>query len=411
MPDETALLPLSGIRVIELADARAEFVGRLLANLGADVIKVESPNGASSRSIGPYKDDAKHPERSLFWWHFNIGKRSITIDLNTTEGKRLLGTLLAPTDVLIESLGVAGLAKVGLVDWPTMHQENPALVVLSVSDFGLDGPWSDYQISELVAMALGGQMMTAGYAPTGDGTYDTPPMTPQMHQPINILGCLGTMDILAALAQRDITGQGQRIDLSVHAAVNGASENHLSWYIAAGVIAKRKPQFPLHQSKDGIYVQVMPSLFGEEWGRLANFLDHYGMAGDLLEPKYTSSEHRAQPEVQAHIGNILSRFIASRDADDIFHAAQKAGVVWSPIRLPHQNIDDPHIKERGGFTEVSHPEAGVTVTMPHAPWVSDHLGWRTGPRAPLLGEHTTTVLAELGLSQKEISALQDENVI
>ena len=308
MPDETALLPLSGIRVIELADARAEFVGRLLANLGADVIKVESPNGASSRSIGPYKDDAKHPERSLFWWHFNIGKRRITIDLNTTEGKRLLGTLLAPTDVLIESLGVAGLAKVGLVDWPTMHQENPALVVLSVSDFGLDGPWSDYQISELVAMALGGQMMTAGYAPTGDGTYDTPPMTPQMHQPINILGCLGTMDILAALAQRDITGQGQRIDLSVHAAVNGASENHLSWYIAAGVIAKRKPQFPLHQSKDGIYVQVMPSLFGEEWGRLANFLDHYGMAGDLLEPKYTSSEHRAQPEVHSSLPEMRTTF-------------------------------------------------------------------------------------------------------
>ena len=121
MPDETALLPLSGIRVIELADARAEFVGRLLANLGADVIKVESPNGASSRSIGPYMDDAKHPERSLFWWHFNIGKRSITIDLNTTEGKRLLGTLLAPTDVLIESLGVAGLAKVGLVDLSLIH--------------------------------------------------------------------------------------------------------------------------------------------------------------------------------------------------------------------------------------------------------------------------------------------------
>lgn len=411
MPDETMLLPLNGIRVIELADARAEFVGRLLSNLGADVIKVEPPNGASSRSIGPYKDGSKHTEQSLFWWHFNLGKRSVTIDLSTTEGKALLKTLLGPTDVLIESLGVDGLAKVGLGDWSTIHQRNPSLVVLSVSDFGLDGPWSSYQISELVAMALGGQMMTAGYAPLGDGTYDAPPMTPQMHQPINILGCLGTMDILAALAQRDMTGDGQRIDLSVHAAVNGASENHLSWYIAAGVIAKRKPQFPLHQAKDGIYVQVMPSLFGEEWGRLAKFLDHYGMADDLLEPEYASREHRARPEVQAHIDNVLSSFIASRDADDIFHAAQKAGVVWSPIRLPHQNVDDPHIIERGGFTKVAHPEAGVTVTMAHAPWVSDHLGWRTGPRAPLLGEHTTTVLAEVGLSHKDISALQNGNVI
>ena len=204
---------------------------------------------------------------------------------------------------------------------------------------------------------------------------------------------------------------GQRIDLSVHAAVNNGSENHLSWYIGAGVIAKRKPQFPTAPAKDGTLVQVMPGLFGQEWGKLVALLDSHGMAEDLTDPRYEDRAYRAVPENQAHINEVVAAFIATGNADDLFHAAQENGVVWAPIRLPHENVGDPHMTERGCFAEVDHPEAGVRVTMPHAPWVSDELGWRTGPRAPRLGEHTEAILAELGESAAGIEALRRKGAV
>ena len=360
------------------------------------MIKVEPPGGAPSRSLGPFQGDTADPERSIFWWHFNVGKRGLTLDISNDEGRALLDRLLGTADIFVETLGVDGLTDAGLGGWDGVHERWPGLIVISITDFGLDGPWASYQGGELVSLALSGQMMTAGYPPVEEGVYDTPPMAPGMHQPANITGCLGVMDALAALAQRDITGLGQRVDLSVHAAVNNGSENHVSWYIGAGVIAKRKPQFPTAPAKDGTLVQVMPGLFGQEWGKLAALLDRHGMAEDLTDPKYEDRAYRAVPENQAHINEVVSAFIATRNADDLFHAAQESGVVWAPIRLPHENVGDPHMTERGGFTEVDHPEAGVRVTMPHTPWVSDQLGWRTGPRAPLLGEHTEAILTELG---------------
>ncbi len=405
------LLPLDGVRVVELADWRGEFLGRLLANLGADVIKVEPPGGAPSRRLGPFQNDTDDPERSIFWWHFNVGKRGLTLDISNDDGRALLDRLLGTADIFVETLGVDGLADAGLGGWEAVHERWPGLVVISITDFGLDGPWASYQGGEIVSLALSGQMMTAGYPPVEEGVYDTPPMAPGMHQPVNITGCLGVMDALAALAQRDTTGLGQRVDLSVHAAVNNGSENHVSWYIGAGVIAKRKPQFPTAPAKDGTLVQVMPGLFGQEWGKLAALLDRHGMARDLTDPKYEDRAYRAVPENQAHINEVVSAFIATRNADDLFHAAQESGVVWAPIRLPHENVGDPHMTERGGFTEVDHPEAGVRVTMPHTPWVSDQLGWRTGPRAPLLGEHTEAILAELGETDAGIGALRRRGAV
>ena len=116
MPQEEAigipdLLPLDGVRVVELADWRGEFLGRLLANLGADVIKVEPPGGAPSRSLGPFQNDTEDPERSIFWWHFNVGKRGLTLDISNDEGRALLDRLLGTADIFVETLGLNGLDR------------------------------------------------------------------------------------------------------------------------------------------------------------------------------------------------------------------------------------------------------------------------------------------------------------
>ncbi|MEE9286348.1 MAG: CoA transferase, partial [Dehalococcoidia bacterium] len=270
-------LPLEGVRVVEIADHRGEFCGRLLANMGADLVKVEPPEGSTGRRIGPFYEDQPGPERSLYWWHYNAAKRGVTLDIKRRDGARVLERLLDGADVLIETLGPGGLEAIGLA-WDGLHRRCPALVVLSLSDFGLDGPWSRYHGGDLVFLALGGQMMISGYPPDPDGAWDTPPIAPQMHQSFHIAGCLGAMDVLAALAARDNTGRGQRIDLSIHAAANNCTENNLSWYMIGGIVKARAPQFPEMFTGDGKYMSVMLGLFPGEWERVVELLDEFEMA-------------------------------------------------------------------------------------------------------------------------------------
>ena len=402
--------PLKGLRVVELADQRGEFCGRLMANLGAEVIKVEPPGGSPSRRIGPFYEDTPEPERSLYWWQYNVGKRGVTLDAGRPEGVQLLGRLLDTADVLIESEGPGGLEALGL-GWEDLHRRNQRLIVLSFSDFGLDGPWAQLHGSDLIFLATGGQMMVSGYPPGPDGKYDTPPIAPQMHQSAHIAGCLGTMDVLAALWHRDQSGRGQRIDLSMHAAANNCTENQLSWYIIGGMVYARRPQFPEIYTGDGKYMQVMLGMFPHEWGQVLELLDQYEMAEDLHDERYTDPRQRRLPEVREHIDQVVQTFLATQEAEEMFVTAQKKGVVWAPIREPHESLNDEHFTIRGNFTELEHPEIGRSITYPASPWVSEQLPWRTGPRAPLIGEHNDLVYSELGLSEQELAALKASGTI
>jgi crotonobetainyl-CoA:carnitine CoA-transferase CaiB-like acyl-CoA transferase len=390
---DNAMFALDGIRVLELGDYRGEFCGRLLASLGAEVVRVEAPQGSPSRRIGPFLGAAPDAEQSVFWWTYNLGKKSIVLDLEQQPDRATLVRLAGAADVLVDSLGPGGLERLDL-GWEALHARHPRLVVISFSDFGLDGPWSAYRANDLVTLATGGQMMVCGYPPGADGRYDTPPIAPQMHHSIHMGGCLGTNDVLAALAWRDATGRGQRVDLSLHAAAASATENILAWYMAGGVVNPRKPQVPEMRSRDGKYVQVLLGLFPGEWERIVELLDAHGMAADLREAKYSDSALRASPATKAHIEQVVRAFIATQDAVPLFHAAQARGVVWAPILEAHESLEDPHFAPRGTFAEVEHAELGRTVTYPGAPWVSRQLGWRTGPRAPRIGEHSETVLRE-----------------
>lgn len=397
--------PLEGIRVVEIADHRGEFCGRLLANLGADVVKVEPPGGSTGRGIGPFYQNEPGLEKSLFWWHYNAGKRGVTLDLQRAAGIGVLERLLGGADVLIETLGPGGLDGIGL-GWETLHSRYPGLIVLSLSDFGLDGPWAAYQGGDLVSLALGGQMMISGYPPGADGAWDTPPIAPQMHQSLHIAGCLGTMDVLAALAWRDDTGRGQRIDLSLHAAANNCTENNLSWYMIAGQVKGRAAQFPEMFAGDGKYMNVMLGLFPGEWERVVELLDSFEMAEDLKDPRYADPLFRRQLEVRQHVDEVVQTFLATKDSEEVFLAAQRHGVIWAPIREPHDSLNDEHFQIRGNFADVEHPELGRSFTDAGSPWVSERLPWRTGSRAPMLGEHNDVIFRdELGLSSDEVAAL------
>src|SRR5688500_3588786 len=156
--------PLTGIRVIELADEQAEYCGLTLAGLGADVVKVEPPGGSPTRRIGPFYQDREDPERSLFFWQYNRGKRSIVLDLSQPADRDRFAALVATADVLLESMPRGQLDGYG-PGAGTLMQQRPSLIVARMSPFGDQGPWADFKGSDLVHLALGGVMMNCGYDP------------------------------------------------------------------------------------------------------------------------------------------------------------------------------------------------------------------------------------------------------
>src|SRR5689334_11480973 len=216
--DERARGPLTGIRVIELADEQAEYCGLTLAGLGADVIKVEPPGGNATRRIGPFYEDRADAERSLFFWQYNRGKRSIVLDLLRPEDQERFRSLVAGADVLLESTPRGELDACGLSTDSLMRQ-SPTLIVARVTPFGDEGPWADFKGSDLVHLALGGVMMNCGYDPAPGGAYDLPPIAPQMWHAFHIAGEQLAFSIIAALLFRWRTGMGQRVSCAIHEAV------------------------------------------------------------------------------------------------------------------------------------------------------------------------------------------------
>ncbi len=202
--------PLTGIRVIELADEQAEYCGLTLAGLGADVVKVEPPGGSPTRRIGPFYQDREDPERSLFFWQYNRGKRSIVLDLRQPEDRERFRALVATADVLLESTPRGELDGLGL-GADALMQQYPTLIVARMSPFGDHGPWADFKASDLVHLALGGVMMNCGYDPAPGGTYDLPPIAPQMWHAFHIAGEQLAVAIIAALLYRWRTGKGQQL--------------------------------------------------------------------------------------------------------------------------------------------------------------------------------------------------------
>lgn len=230
---------LEGIRVVEIADEQGEYVGLLLRGLGAEVIKVEPPTGNSTRSIGPFLDDKSDPERSLFFWHYNRGKRSIALDLEGEEDRQKLRQIVSNSDILLDTTPGRFLEERSL-ELASFREATPSLITARISPFGDSGPWAGWKGSDLVHLALGGPMMNCGYDPLPDQTYDLPPIAPQMWHAYHITGEQMTMMIIGALIYRQSTGHGQHLSSAVHQAVSTCTELDLmSWIMRAAPLFRQ----------------------------------------------------------------------------------------------------------------------------------------------------------------------------
>jgi benzylsuccinate CoA-transferase BbsE subunit len=411
--------PLAGLRVLELADESGQFCGKLLGDLGADVVKVEPPGGELSRTVGPFLDDTPHPERSLSFWYYNTSKRSITLDLENADGRRLFARLAATADVVLETFRPGFLASLKL-DYATLRAQNPGLILCSLTPFGQTGPWRDYLSSDLLHMAAGGEMASSGYDEVD--APGAPPIAPGGGNAWH-MGChYACMAIMAALVFRSVSGQGQSIDASIHEACALTTESAIANYVYRGEVLRRqtgrhhaagatpRTQF---RAKDGTYVcalvggRLNPKFVRE----LAELLDSYGMAGDLKDAKYQDPAVIA--ENASHIiDDLIASFIASLPAEEVYHAAQERGFTWGAVRAPEALLEDAHLHDRGFWKTVQHPELGRSFIYPGEAAIYGDSPWRIARRAPLIGEHNAEIFcSELGVSRGELSVLAESGVI
>ena len=228
--------PLSGLRVLELTGEHAQFCGKLMADLGADVIKVEPPGGQGTREVGPFLDDEAGPERSLYFWHYNTSKRGITLDITKPEGQEVFRKLAATAGLVLESFTAGYLPSLGL-GYDSLSADNSGLIMCSVTPFGQDGPWRDYQTSDLLHLAAGGQMASSGY--DVEDVPDAPPIAPGGGNAWHIASHYSYIAIMGALYHRDFTGEGQYIDVSVHEACSLTTEGAIAIYLSTGEVVRR----------------------------------------------------------------------------------------------------------------------------------------------------------------------------
>jgi crotonobetainyl-CoA:carnitine CoA-transferase CaiB-like acyl-CoA transferase len=411
--------PLSGLRVLELADEKGQFCGKLLGDLGADVVKIEPPGGEHCRHVGPFLDDIPDPERSLSFWYYNTSKRGITLNLETADGRRLFARLAATADVILETFPPSFLASLGL-DHEALREQNSRLIMCSLTPFGQTGPWRDYASSDLLHMAAGGEMASCGYdeADVPDGAPIAPGGGNAWH-----MGChFAHMAIMAALVYRTVSGQGQYIDASIHEACALTTEAAVANYVYRGEVLRRqtgrhhaagatpRTQF---RAKDGTYVcalvggRLNPKFVKD----LADLLDSYGMAGDLKDPKY--QEQAVITANTSHIiEDLVADFIASLPAEEVYHAAQERGFTWGAVRAPEALLDDAHLHDRGFWKQVEHKELGRSFVYPGEAAIYNGSPWRISKRAPLIGEHNAEIFCdELGLTRGELSLLAENHVI
>src|SRR5262245_33343497 len=322
--------PLEGRRVLELADEKGQFCGKLLGDLGADVVKIEPPGGEPCRHVGPFLDDLPHPERSLSFWYYNTSKRGITLDLTTADGRGLFRRLATAADVVLETFPPGVLASLGL-DHAVLSERNPGLVMCSLTPFGQDGPWRDYLSSDLLHMAAGGEMASCGYDEVD--VPNAPPIAPGGGNAWH-MGChFAYMAIMAALVHRSVSGIGQFIDASIHDACALTTESAIANYVYRGEVLLRQTgrhhaaaPGPRTQflAKDGVYVcallggRLNPKFVGE----LADLLDSYGMAGDLKDPKYRDPAVNAA-NTSHIIDNLVANLIAGSPDEGVCHASQE----------------------------------------------------------------------------------------
>ena len=403
-PAENLPGALAGLRVLDLSTYRGHLCARLLADMGADVVKIEPPSGDEGRRVGPFYQDRPHHDRSLFFWFYNLNKRSMTLNLEHPRGREIALSLARSADVVIESFAPGQMDRLGL-GWEQLHRVNSALVTLSIAPFGQTGPYRDFEADDTVLSAVSGMLYVNGFP-------DRQPVRPLGLQAYHSAAYYGAIAAMTALLTRDTSGEGQWIDLSMQEATTSAVEHVAGSFFGQNQIEPRRGTlhwsrfFRVGKCRDGY---IMHCTLGD-WTSLIEWVKGDGKAQDLDAPEWNNVMYRAQNA--EHLFDVLDEWVAHYNRDELLERAQLLRQPYAIVRRPEAMLEDEQLAARGFFPEVEHPELGRSFRYPGAPYLFNGTPWRVYRRPPLLGEHTAEILRDdLQIDLSEQAVLSAEGVI
>jgi len=334
---------LSGCHVLDLTDAKGRLCSRYLADMGAEVIRLGKPG-----------------ENAGFHWE-NLGKRSVTLDIEIRQGQEVFRRLAKTADVLVESHPPGYLDTLGL-GYPQLSKLNPRLIVASITAFGQSGPYSGYKSSDIVASAMGGQLYL-------NGQPDSPPLKAFGSQSYYLASLFAAIGVMLALWHRHSSGKGQHIDISLQECTAAALDHVLVRYFYQGEVAKRQGSlhwngaFRIFSCKDGY---ILLSLF-HQWETLVEWLASEGMAGDLTGEKWRDRDYRL--EHIDHIIEVFERWTIKHPAAELVAKGQAMRFPWAEVASVSQLLASPQLEARDFWIEIEHPGTGEKFKFP-APFLN-----------------------------------------
>jgi len=394
---------LSHLTVVEIGHhIPGPLCGRVLADLGANVIKIERPGtGDAARGIGPFFGDDPHPDKSVLFFYLNRNKRGVTLNLSTEAGLRMAKELVAGADVLLENFAPRVLPSLGL-DYETLEGINPGLVLTSISNFGQTGPYRDFRAVDIVEYALSGLLYTMG-------DNDREPLKHGLAQAQVVSGYNAAAATLVAVYARAAIGAGQHVDVSLLESMLGIqTANPLSYAYTGGVVRRRPSMGGMYSGgimpcEDGYVCPIGSG--AQPWETLAIMLDE----PELADPKFTNPSTRVA--ALQELDSVLVRALSRRGKHELFHTAQEWRFPWSLVQDSRDLAECPQLKAREAFLQVEHEETG-TVRCLGFPLRMSETPWQWRLPAPTLGEHNEEIYCgRLGYSKQDLIRLREQGVV
>jgi crotonobetainyl-CoA:carnitine CoA-transferase CaiB-like acyl-CoA transferase len=419
MVDKGTKAIFAGYRALDLTDEKGSLCGKLLADLGADVIKVETPGGDPSRKIGPFWHDMPHLEKSLNWFAFNANKRGITLDIETSDGKEIFRKLVKTANFVIESFSPGYMDELGL-GYAELNRINPKIIMTSISPFGQKGPYAHFKSSDLVCMAMGGLMYITGEP-------DRPPVrvsVPQAYLHASVEAASGTV-MAQYYCQR--TGRGQHVDVSIQESVVHCLANARTFWVLNRRIVERggiyirwqsaigAGQRIIYECQDGYITFVV---YGGTVGEKSNQALIEWMKAENAAPQFLLEENWAaldMPKVTQEkfdqfadaFGNFFRRFTKAEILSEFY----RRGIMGYPVSTAKDVLNSSQLEAREFWANIEHPELGTTMDYPGAFVKMSETPLCVSRRAPLIGEHNEEIYQEFGYSKEDLGILKQASVI
>lgn len=393
--------PLRGLRVVEVGQLLAgPFCGQLLGDLGADVVKLEDPGrGDPLRQWG-----RERPQGQSVWWSIvGRNKRSVTVNLREPEGQDIARRLIAQADVVVENFRPGTMERWGL-GYEALRELNPGLVMVRVSGFGQDGPYASRPGYGAIGEAMGGLRYVVG-------DPSTPPSRMGISIGDTLAAMFATIGALAALRERDASGQGQVVDSAIYEAVLGVMESLVpEWQLTGyqrertGAVLPNIAPSNVYPTREGTWILIAANQ-DTVFARLAAAMGRPELATD---ERYAT--HGARGERQAELDEMIAEFTVTKSADELEELLVEHAVPVGKIFRPVEMLADPHFAARGSITSVDHPVLGEVQMQNVFPRLSRTTGQVRWP-GPELGQHTEEVLAEIGIDTTAVDQLRERGLV